>query len=62
MALATLAPELTWYVTGFSKTLGAGLRVAYLRAPTVRQTQCVAGALRTSRRRALRVLFRQGSR
>jgi DNA-binding transcriptional MocR family regulator len=46
--LATLAPELTFYVTGFAKTLGAGLRVAYVCAPTARQTQRIAGALRAT--------------
>ncbi len=46
--LAVLAPELTYYVTGFSKTFGAGLRVAYLRAPSARQTQRMAGALRAT--------------
>lgn len=38
-ALAALAPELTYHVTGLSKTLGAGLRVAYLKAPTAQQRQ-----------------------
>jgi DNA-binding transcriptional MocR family regulator len=46
--IASLAPDLTYYVTGLSKTLGAGLRVAYLRAPTARQTQRLAGALRAT--------------
>jgi DNA-binding transcriptional MocR family regulator len=46
VSLAMLAPELTYYVTGLSKSFGAGLRVAYLSAPTARQTQRVAGALR----------------
>lgn len=46
MALARLAPELTYYVTGFAKCLGAGLRVAYVHAPTARATQRLAGALR----------------
>lgn len=46
--LAELAPELTYHVTGLSKTLGAGLRVAYLSAPTPRQTQRIAGALRAT--------------
>ncbi|CAE6899536.1 Vitamin B6 salvage pathway transcriptional repressor PtsJ [Paraburkholderia domus] len=46
--LATLAPELTYYVTGLSKTFGAGLRVAYLSAPSARQAQRVAGALRAT--------------
>ncbi|MGF6602585.1 DNA-binding transcriptional MocR family regulator [Paraburkholderia sp. GAS448] len=46
--LARFAPELTWYVTGLSKSLGAGLRVAYLHAPTPRQAQRLAGALRAT--------------
>ena len=33
---AELAPDLTYHVTGLSKTLGAGLRVGYLKAPTSR--------------------------
>ena len=33
-------------MTGFAKCLGAGLRVAYAHAPTVRATQRLAGALR----------------
>lgn len=44
--LATLAPELTYYLTGFSKCLGAGLRVAYVTAPDARKAQRLAGALR----------------
>lgn len=44
--LAELAPELTYHVTGFAKCLGAGLRVAYVRAPTPQATQRLAGALR----------------
>lgn len=47
-ALAAIAPELTYYVTGLSKTFGAGLRVAYLRAPSARHAQRVAGALRAT--------------
>jgi DNA-binding transcriptional MocR family regulator len=48
IALAALAPELTYHVTGLSKTFGAGLRIAYLRSPTARQTQRIAGALRAT--------------
>jgi DNA-binding transcriptional MocR family regulator len=44
--IATLAPELTYYITGFSKCLGAGLRSAYVCAPNPRQAQRLAGALR----------------
>ena len=47
-ALASLAPDLTYYVTGFSKTFGAGLRVAYIRAPSSRRAQHLAGALRAT--------------
>lgn len=46
--LAVLAPDLTYYVTGFSKCLGAGLRTAYVRCPGVQQTQRLAGALRAT--------------
>lgn len=48
MTLAQLAPELTWYISGFSKYLGAGLRVAYVCAPSARQAQRLAGALRAT--------------
>lgn len=33
LPLAALAPELTWYIGGLSKCLGAGLRLAYVAAP-----------------------------
>lgn len=46
--LASMAPDLTYYVTGFSKTLGAGLRNAYVRSPSARQSQRLAGALRAT--------------
>jgi len=46
--LALLAPELTYYITGFSKCLGAGLRTAYVRCPGVQQSQRLAGALRAT--------------
>lgn len=46
--LALLAPGLTYYVTGLSKCLGAGLRTAYVRCPNVQQTQRLAGALRAT--------------
>jgi len=47
-AFAALAPELTYYVTGFSKCLGAGLRTAYVCAPTGRASHRLAGALRAT--------------
>ncbi len=47
-SLAQLAPELTWYISGFAKCLGAGLRIAYVCAPSARQSQRLAGALRAT--------------
>jgi DNA-binding transcriptional MocR family regulator len=46
--VATFAPELTYYITGFSKCLGAGLRTAYVCAPSARLAQRLAGALRAT--------------
>lgn len=46
--LAVLAPELTYYVTGFSKCLGAGLRTAYVCAPNASSARKLAGALRAT--------------
>ena len=47
-SLASLAPELTFYVTGFAKILGAGLRIGYIVAPNARYTARVSASLRTS--------------
>ncbi len=44
--IATFAPELTYYITGFSKCFSAGLRTAYLYAPSKLLAQRAAGALR----------------
>lgn len=46
--LASLAPEITYYLSGLSKCLGAGLRTAYLRAPSERAAQRLAGTLRAT--------------
>lgn len=46
--LAVLAPALTYYVTGFAKCLGAGLRSAFVHAPGLRHAERVAGALRAT--------------
>lgn len=43
---ADLAPELTYYITGTAKCFGPGLRSAFLHAPSKRQAQRVAGAMR----------------
>jgi len=47
-SLASLAPELTFYVTGLAKILGAGLRIGYIAAPNARYTARVSASLRTS--------------
>jgi len=47
-ALASLAPELTWYIGGLSKCIGAGLRLAYVAAPDdSRALWSFAGAMRS---------------
>jgi DNA-binding transcriptional MocR family regulator len=46
--LALLAPELTYYIAGFSKCVGAGVRVAYVKAPDGRRLQQLAGAMRAT--------------
>ncbi|WP_422024200.1 PLP-dependent aminotransferase family protein [Roseibium sp.] len=46
--LAALAPRNTWYIGSLSKTLGAGLRLAYVQAPTKKAGWQVSRALRTS--------------
>lgn len=46
--LASLAPGLTYYITGLSKFLGAGLRTGYVYAPTLHQVQRLAGTLRAT--------------
>lgn len=45
--LATLAPELTWYVGGLSKWLGAGLRLAFVVAPAGARPWNFVGAMRS---------------
>lgn len=46
--LAHYAPELTYYLGGLSKSLGAGLRVSYARAPQPALAERLAGALRAT--------------
>ena len=45
--LAALAPELTFYIGGFAKILGAGLRIAYLVTPNPRYAARISAAMRT---------------
>jgi DNA-binding transcriptional MocR family regulator len=47
-SFAELAPEITYYVAGLAKCLGAGLRLAYLVAPSARSALPLAGALRAA--------------
>jgi DNA-binding transcriptional MocR family regulator len=47
-AFASLAPELTYYVTGFAKCLGAGLRIGMLLAPDARRTARLSTILRAT--------------
>jgi DNA-binding transcriptional MocR family regulator len=44
--LALLAPELTYYVTGFSKCLGAGVRIAYVKPPDPQKVKRLAATMR----------------
>ncbi len=46
--LASLAPELTYYVSGLAKHLGAGLRIAYLVAPDARAAKRLISTLRAT--------------
>ena len=45
-SFAALAPEITYYVAGLAKCLGAGLRLAYLVAPSPRAALALSGSLR----------------
>lgn len=46
--IADFAPGLTYYITGMSKWLGAGLRTAYVVSPSAAACQRAAGALRAT--------------
>ncbi len=46
--LADYAPALTYYISGMSKWLGAGLRTAYVLSPNTAAHQRLAGALRAT--------------
>ena len=46
-SLASFAPELTFYLSGLAKCVGAGLRIAYLVTPSQRYATRVAATLRT---------------
>jgi DNA-binding transcriptional MocR family regulator len=44
---AMLAPELTYYISGFAKCVGAGLRIAYLSLPSPRHVRRLTGIFRS---------------
>lgn len=48
VSLAALAPELTFHVTGFSKCLGAGMRIGYVSLPSARYTARLSAIMRTT--------------
>ncbi|MBW6422244.1 PLP-dependent aminotransferase family protein [Rhizobium sp. XQZ8] len=47
LPLAASAPELTWYIGGLSKSIGAGLRLAYVVAPDTKSAWPFASAMRS---------------
>ncbi len=44
--MATSAPELTWYIGGLAKCIGAGLRLAYTVAPNARASFAIENGIR----------------
>jgi DNA-binding transcriptional MocR family regulator len=47
-AMASMAPDITFYIAGLSKCVGAGLRVAYLVAPDTQSASRLASAVRAT--------------
>ena len=47
-SFASLAPELTYYVNGLSKTCSAGLRIAFLVCPTELESKRISSSLRAT--------------
>ncbi len=47
-ALATLAPDLVFHIAGLAKSLGAGLRIAYLAVPEARRIWQLSAYLRAT--------------
>ncbi|WP_196259171.1 PLP-dependent aminotransferase family protein [Pelagibacterium limicola] len=44
--IAASAPDLTWYIGGLAKCIGAGLRLAYTVAPSAKHALALEGSLR----------------
>ncbi len=61
-ALAALAPELTFFVTGFAKCVGAGLRIAYVATPNARYSARLAAMMRTTNVMAAPMMTRLATR
>ncbi len=47
-AIASIGPDLTFYVTGLAKSVGAGLRIAYMTAPDGQYATRLAASLRAT--------------
>lgn len=47
-SFASLAPELTYYVSGLSKTVSAGLRIAFLVCPSELESKRIGSSLRAT--------------
>lgn len=47
-AIASIGPDVTFYIAGLAKTVGAGLRVAYLLAPDTQYAARLASSLRAT--------------
>ena len=60
--LASLAPELTFFVSGFAKCLGAGLRVSYVATPNARYTARLAATMRATTVMAAPMMLRLATR
>lgn len=46
--IASMAPDVTWYVASLSKSMGAGLRVAFVIAPQSRSSWAFASVVRST--------------
>lgn len=62
VSLAALAPELTFYITGFAKCFGAGLRIGYLSVPNARYGARLSAILRTTTVMATPLMVRLATR
>jgi DNA-binding transcriptional MocR family regulator len=47
-AMASIGPDITFYIAGLAKCVGAGLRVAYMVAPDAHYATRLAGAIRAT--------------